>query len=107
MNHLKLTSNFIFEHINQCQHSQMHLKFIEVGSCHFLFHTMINLLFLSNLGIGIGMEVAAALLDASRKISDKEISSSTGNLSVGSNTSLASSIGVKIKKLVEHVLSIE
>ena len=85
----------------------MHLKFIEVGSCHFLFHTMINLLFLSNLGIGIGMEVAAALLDASRKISDKEISSSTGNLSVGSNTSLASSIGVKIKKLVEHVLSIE
>jgi len=43
------------------------------------------------------MEVAAALLDASRKISDKEISSSTGNLSVGSNTSLASSIGVTDK----------
>jgi len=43
------------------------------------------------------MEVAAALLDASRKISDKEISSSTGNLSVGSNASLASSIGVTDK----------
>jgi len=43
------------------------------------------------------MEVAAALLDASRKISDKEVHSSSGNLSVGSNTSLASSIGATDK----------